>query len=65
MTHLASAVLSTTAVTTAAAAAPAFAVQDAVFETANAAQWYPLELAGLLGATVGIYLFLNKVVKLI
>merc|ERR1712032_559306 len=34
---------------------------DAIFETANAAFYYPLELGALLGATVGIYLTLNKV----
>merc|ERR1711937_81667 len=32
---------------------------------ANAAFYYPLELGALLGATVGIYLTLNKVLKLI
>ena len=42
------------------AAAPALA-DDAIFETANAAFYYPLELGALLGATVGIYLTLNKV----
>merc|ERR1712032_299055 len=46
------------------AAAPALA-DDAIFETANAAFYYPLELGALLGATVGIYLTLNKVFKLI
>merc|ERR1711934_937056 len=39
------------------AAAPALA-DDAIF-------YYPLELGALLGATVGIYLTLNKVFKLI
>ena len=42
------------------ATAPALA-DDAIFETANAAFYYPLELGALLGATVGIYLTLNKV----
>eukprot|EP00235_Prasinoderma_singulare_P007613 CAMPEP_0119163364 /NCGR_PEP_ID=MMETSP1315-20130426/3345_1 /TAXON_ID=676789 /ORGANISM="Prasinoderma singularis, Strain RCC927" /LENGTH=109 /DNA_ID=CAMNT_0007156387 /DNA_START=38 /DNA_END=367 /DNA_ORIENTATION=- len=46
------------------ATAPALA-DDAIFETANAAFYYPLELGALLGATVGIYLTLNKVLKLI
>ena len=45
------------------ATAPALA-DDAIFETANAAFYYPLELGALLGATVGIYLTLNKVSNL-
>ena len=45
------------------ATAPALA-DDAIFETANAAFYYPLELGALLGATVGIYLTLSKVSNL-